>query len=77
MCPYIFRRKNIMALYTENEYLKCECGNDTFTEVEVFRIVKKPVKSTLTNTTVSMKEPIGKSMQCTTCKKIIANPLNK
>ena len=66
-----------MALFTQNENVKCNCGNDTFTEVEVFRLVKKPIKQQLSSTTVLVKEIIGRKIQCTSCKKLMENPLNK
>lgn len=65
-----------MALFTENENVRCECGNDIFTDVEIFRIVKKPNKSTLTTTIKVEKDIIGKKIQCTACKKVMDNPLN-
>jgi hypothetical protein len=66
-----------MALFNTDTTVKCSCGNDTFTEVEVFRIVNKAVKQTLSSTTVSVKDIIGNKIQCTSCGKIMPNPLNK
>ena len=66
-----------MALFSNDETEKCSCGNDTFTEVEVFRIVKKAVKQTLTSSTSLSKDVIGNQIQCTKCGKIMPNPLNK
>lgn len=63
-----------MAMFTENDNVTCTCGNDTFTEVEVFRIVKKPVKTTLTHTIAVEKEVLGKEIQCTKCKTMMPNP---
>lgn len=63
-----------MAIYSEDEHIKCsQCGNDSFTEVELFRIVKKPVRTTLTIGTAFTKEVIGNKIQCTNCKNIMPN----
>lgn len=66
-----------MAIYNTNTNVTCTCGNDVFTEAEVFRIIKKPVKSTLTETTVLEKQVIGTEMKCTVCGKTMPNPLVK
>lgn len=64
-----------MALFTQKEDVKCSCGNDTFTDCEVFRIEKKPIKSTLTNTIVLEKKIIDRGIKCTACGNVMHNPL--
>ena len=64
-----------MALFTQNEDIKCSCGNTTFTEDEMIRVMKKPMKSTLTETVVYEKVVVGNYLKCTKCGAFMTNIL--
>lgn len=66
-----------MALYENKQYLTCECGNDQFTETNIFRVEKVQVSSTLSKTVKHKKEELGNYIQCMTCGKIIKNPIEE
>lgn len=66
-----------MALYENKEYFRCDCGNEQFEEVEIFRIEKTQISSTLTKTYDYTKNSLGLFVRCLSCNKIHKDPTIK
>lgn len=66
-----------MALYENKKYLNCECGNDQFEEVNIFRVEKAQISSTLNKSVRHKKENLGTFIRCLTCGKIIKSPIEE
>lgn len=66
-----------MALYDNKEYFRCDCGNDQFELVPVFKIEKTQISSTLTKSYDYTKYEIGDFVRCLSCNKLHRDPTNK
>lgn len=63
-----------MALYQVENRIKCECGCEQFSDVDIFVIEKKLTSNKLTNHIVHFKIPVSKGIKCVRCGKVIKDP---
>lgn len=64
-----------MAIYQQDNRIRCVCGCDTFSDAKLFIIEKKQNSSTLTNGVSYHKTHTREGLMCSKCGIIIDNPM--